>query len=164
VIEIWNTKNIQQHKRKTNKKKVEPLNEFRTHKEKDKHIHYVFGKRGNSFHSIVLTHSAETKATRDTPASKNIPLKHNPNQTNEQSYARPFYIKRHKDKYSECRSGWAIHEDDKPTIEKIKKRAEPARNIGGMERQSQSITGHTRHTKSIIRKKKNKVNKKRKQE
>jgi hypothetical protein len=139
-------------------KKVMPKNEFRKHKDSENHPHYVFGRRGNYFESIGLTTSPKTAATKDTPASKNIPLLHNPNpNSNDKSYARPFSVKRHKDSYKEPLAGWGFHKEDLPTIEKIKKRGEPLN--GGMVRHKvKSITGHTQHTASIIRKTKPKVN------
>jgi hypothetical protein len=142
------------------KKDLKSLDEFRKHRGGDGHIHYVFGRRGNHLHSMGLTGSPYTKATKDTPESHNLPLKKNPKPNDDtQSYVRPFSIIRHKDKYGELKSGWKFGENDLPLIEKIKKRAEPTRIFGGLERHKvKSITGHTRQTKVIIRKKKNKVN------
>lgn len=99
---------------KTHKSK----NEFRHKNTKDGRGHpaYIYRERRGQYEYLSLTHAESTKGI------KNIPLKKNPNPHDKQkAYVRPKSEKAHKSSFGSKLLGWFFSDDDKETINKLKK-------------------------------------------
>ena len=93
-------------------------NEFRKKNTKDGRGHptYIYRERGNQYDYLSLTHSERTEG------EKNIPLKKNPNpKDRRKAYVRPKVETAHVSSFGKRLLGWFFGDDDKDTVNKLKK-------------------------------------------
>lgn len=94
-------------------------NEFRKNNSKKTagHPTYIYAQIGNEFKFIGITHSDITDSV------KNIELQKNPEPKNKsKAYVRPNPEKAHKASFGTKLKGWCFSQEDKKTIEVIKKK------------------------------------------
>jgi hypothetical protein len=93
-------------------------NEFRKKNTKDGRGHptYIYRERGNQYDYLSLTHSERTEG------EKNIPLKKNPNpKDRRKAHVRPKVETAHVSSFGKRLLGWFFGDDDKDTVNKLKK-------------------------------------------
>lgn len=99
-------------------KKSKAKNEFRKKNTKDGRGHptYIYREEQDQYEYLSLTHAESTKG------KKNVPLGKNPNPKDKRrAYVRPESGKAHKTSFGSKLKGWFFSEEDKKTIEKLKK-------------------------------------------
>ena len=91
------------------------LSEFRFNRRR-KHPSYVFKKKNNKYHSILITHAPKTGN------KKNIKLYKNPKLNDKtDAYLVPKIYKDDLSSYNQPYNNWQFHTYDKRNVKRIKK-------------------------------------------
>ena len=91
------------------------LSEFRFNRRR-KHPSYVFKKKNNKYHSILITHASKTGN------KKNVKLYQNPKPNdNTEAYLVPKVYKDDVSSYNRPYNGWRFHTYDRRNVKRIKR-------------------------------------------